>query len=179
MAINFDSLPTEKPQGSLYEKGFYKGTIVKAEMRTPRNGNQDYLSITYDVTNKDGSAKGKFWDNLFDTDKDIPRYKLGRFINALGLELTGTFELKDLAKIVVGKTLVIDMGLNEKGDRPQNEVEIFKNEIFYPLREWASLVGVPEDFTTDLAEEDSPFTAEDAQDSDTPSEEMSTEEDSY
>lgn len=141
MAINFNELPSSKPV-SVLDSGYYKGEIVKAEMTQSKSSSATYLQITYNLVNKQGKSCGKLWDNLFDSDKEFLRYKLARFITALKIPLTGSFELKDLAKIVVGKSLIIDVGVDDKGQRPRNQVEPFKGDMFYPVEEWASLLGV-------------------------------------
>lgn len=162
MPINFDALPSQKPNGYLIDPGFYKGTILKAEMRTPKSGGNPYLNVEYQLMRYDGTSAGKFWDMIFDIDKDLPRYKLAQFIKALKLPITGVFELRDLCKIIVGKSLIIDVGVDEKSDRPRNIVEVFKNEIFYPVEQWASLMGVQPaptegEFNAVDAEPDLPF----------------------
>ena len=165
MAINFDSLPTTKPAGSMLPVGFAKATITKAEMKTPKNPGKDYLALTLDCVCADGTT-GKLWDNLFDSDKSLSQYKLMRFITALRLNLIGDFELKDLCKVVTGKQLVVDIGIDEKGDRPRNTVEVFKNDIYYPINEWAALTGAdqaqPEIAASDA--DDVPFTMGESQD---------------
>lgn len=138
--INFDALPQGKPVGSLLDTGFYKATITKAEMKARPKGGSDYLALTYDCINAAGK-KGKIWDNFFDIDKELPRYKIARLITALAIPLTGNFELKDLCKVVTNKQLVVDVGVDEKAERPRNQVEVFKNEIYYPISEWAALAG--------------------------------------
>lgn len=140
MAINYDELPQERPTGGLLEAGKYKADILKAEMKKGSTGS-DYMALTYDLTGVEGE-KGKLWDNFFDSDKELPRYKLQRLITALNLNLTGSFELKDLCKIVAGKQLIVDVGVDEKNERgPRNTVDVFKDEIYYPISEWASLTG--------------------------------------
>ena len=128
MAINFDSLPTSKPVGSLLPSGFAKATIAKAEMKAPKNPGKDYLNLTLDCVCANGTT-GKLWDILVDSDKSLAQYKLMRFITALKLNLVGDFELKDLCKIIVGKQLVVDIGVDEIGDRPRNVVEVFKHDL--------------------------------------------------
>lgn len=163
MAINFDSLPQTKPNGFLIDKDFYKGTIIEAKMRTPKNGGAEYLAVTFSLTDKDGNAKGKLWDNFFDIDKELPRYKLGRFITALRLPLSGSFELKDLCKIIVNKSVIVDVGVDEKNTPPRNQVDVFNAEIYYHPSEWAALLGVAaEDTHTNSDAVDAPFDAEDS-----------------
>ena len=144
MAINYDELPQERPTGGLLEAGKYKADILKAEMKRSQAG-AEYMALTFDLTGSEGE-KGKLWDTFFDSDKELPRYKLQRLITALNLNLTGLFELKDLCKIVAGKQIIVDVGVDEKNERgPRNTVDVFKGEIYYPISEWASLTG---DFIT-------------------------------
>ena len=166
MAINFDSLPTSKPVGSLLPTGFAKATITKAEMKTPKTPGKDYLALTMDCVCADGTT-GKLWDNLFDSDKSLTQYKLMRFITALKLNLVGDFELKDLCKIVTGKQLVVDIGVDEKSDRPRNTIEVFKNDIYYPINEWAALTGAEQAQAAEISADDAddvPFTMGESQD---------------
>lgn len=141
MSISYDSLPTTKPVGFTLPAGKYMATITKAEINfSPANpAPKGYLAVTYDITDGD-KGKGKFWDNIFDSDKQLLRYKLMRFINALQLPLEGEFELKDLCKIIKGKKLVMILKIDEKNAKgPKNELDMFDSEIFYPIAEWASL----------------------------------------
>jgi len=50
MAINYDALPSTKPT-SVLPAGFYKATIIKAEMRKSKNTGNEYLSVQYDLNN--------------------------------------------------------------------------------------------------------------------------------
>lgn len=160
MAINFDALPQDKPAGNLLDKGFYRAVIEKAEMKTPKSGGNQYLAVTFNLFDREGKAKGKLWDNFFDVDKELPRYKIARLLTALGLQLSGSFELRDLTKIIVNKQLLVDVSVDEKNTPPRNQVEVFKNEIYYPVAQWAALTGV-------VTDSELPFTfdAEDSEDS--------------
>lgn len=144
MAINYDSLPSVKPQSTLPE-GFYKAKIAKAEMKVSNNTGNSYLSIQYDLSNDKGQT-GKLFDMLMESEKEFLRYKLQRFINALQLNLAGTFELKDLCKLINGKQLIVDVG-TEDNDRygKRNVINSFGHEIYYPVSEWASLTSVSSD----------------------------------
>lgn len=161
--INFNELPQDKPVGALIDKGCYVATIVEATMRTPKNGGADYLALTYTLKTFDGVEKGKFWDNFFDVDKPIPRYKLQRLLTALGLASLTAFELSDLTKIVNNKSMLVDISTDEKSDPPKNVVDVFSGEIYYPMSEKAAKA----DITSDVKDEDDcPFIS--AKDSDTP-----------
>lgn len=141
MAINFDSLPTARPAGFVFPAGHYKATVETAELKTSKTGNP-YLNIRSSLTDTAGKVVGKFYDIHTESDKDIPRYKLGAFIRALGINFEGaTFELKDLTKLCVGKTYIVTLNVDEKRDPAQNQVEVFKEDPYYPIAMWASFGG--------------------------------------
>ena len=136
MAINFNELPSTKPV-TVLPKGFYMATILKAEMKISKTGNP-YLSLQYDLN--DGAGKtGKLFDLQMESEKEFLRYKLQRFINALQLNLAGSFEMKDLCKLVTGKKLIVDVTSEDSDRGEQNTINSFEHEIYYPVSQWASL----------------------------------------
>ena len=141
MAISYDALPSTRPSNTL-PKGYYKATISNAEMKISKTTNQEYLSLTYDLRDANGNG-GKLYDMQFDSEKEFLRYKLGRFLTALNLNLQGTFELKDLCKLVKGKQLVVDVTVEEPkdGNPARNVINSFEHDIYYNLSEWAALTG--------------------------------------
>lgn len=154
MAINYDSLPSSKPQSTL-PAGYYMATIVKAEMKRSANTGAEYLSLQYDLNNGKGQT-GKLFDLQMESEKEFLRYKLQRFLTALNLNLTGSFELKDLCKLVNGKKLVVDVGVEENEQYgKRNTVNSFEHEIYYTINEWASLTAAPMS-PFDAVEEDIP-----------------------
>lgn len=132
MAINMNSLPTEKPSmSSVIPKGCYIAKIVKAEMKTPRSGKADYFSAECDITDPvSNTGMGKFWINLFESDANLPRYQLARFIRALNLNIQGEFELKDLTKMVNNKSLMVDICPDKDNERSIVDISA---DCFYPL----------------------------------------------
>jgi len=154
MAINFNSLPTEKPaMGTIIPKGHYLAKIRKSEMKTPKNETRpDYFTAECDITEPaSGASMGKFWINLFESEAPLVRYQLSRFIQALRLPIQGDFELKDLTKMVNGKELEIDIMPEERNDDkpPQRSVVDISAECFYPVGTSAAVAetaGVPVDF---------------------------------
>ena len=133
MAINMNSLPTEKSTFSIIPKGSYIAKIVKAEMKTPKNGGKDYFSAECDITDPaSNTGMGKFWINLFESEANLPRYQLRKFIEALRLNIQGEFELKDLTKMVNNKSLVVDICPEDKPD-PQRSIVDISADCFYPL----------------------------------------------
>jgi hypothetical protein len=106
MAINFAGLPDERPS-VLPEVGKYRVLIEKAEMKTPKvepgqPKKPDYLSMTLALRVKpDGTpATGKVYDNLSESDSDYVRYKIKRFIIAMGIPVTKSIELKDFIQFI-------------------------------------------------------------------------------
>lgn len=163
MAINYDALPSTKPQSTI-PAGFYQATIVKAEMKKSKNTGNDYLSIQYDLNNGAG-VTGKLFDMQMESEKEFLRYKLQRFLTALKLNLSGTFELKDLCKLINGKKLVVDVTVedDDRNGGKRNAINSFEHEIYYAINEWASLTAgtaTPVDFVD--AVEDSVPTPTDA-----------------
>jgi hypothetical protein len=142
MAINYDALPSSKPQ-SVLPSGYYMATIVKAEMKRSNNTGSEYLSLQYDLNNGAG-VTGKLFDLQMESEKEFLRYKLQRFLTALNLNLTGTFEMKDLCKLVNGKKLIVDVTVEENAQYgKRNTVNSFEHEIYYNVNEWASLNAAP------------------------------------
>ena len=141
MAINYDSLPSTKPVSTV-PTGFYKATIAKAEMKVSKSSGNPYLSVQYDIRDDKGNT-GKLFDMQFDSEKEFLRYKLQRFLTALGLNLTGSFELKDLCKLVNGKQFIVDVGIEDAkdGNPARNTINSFDHEIYYPMSNWAALTG--------------------------------------
>lgn len=142
MAINFDALPTDKPN-AIPDKGSYIATIEKAEMRNPKDPKKPaYLSLTYVLKDASGKFAGKLFDGIYESDHDLMRYKLMRFITALEIPLTGSFELKDLCKIIQNKTFIVDITKEDKeGQPPRAVVDIFTNQIYYPMSEASEIFG--------------------------------------
>ena len=110
MAINFDKLPAGKPNGNAtITEGRHLAVIEKAEMATSKEGNK-YLKVT--LKTKDGSFVS---ENYFDSDKPFLQYKLGRLLKSTNVVLEGTGSLEDVAKLVKGKKVTIDVVLNDRG----------------------------------------------------------------
>lgn len=130
MSISFDNLPNSIPSGDfpLIPKGKYKATIEKAEMKQPKDESRPpYLSIVWNVFDKDGKSLGKLFDNLTESDSDYVRFKIRSFIEAIDVNLGKTFELRDLTKVSVGKTCIVSITVDDKSNQPKNQVNIFDN----------------------------------------------------
>jgi hypothetical protein len=163
MAINFNSLPSDRPNATA-APGQYYATIEKAEMKTPTTpGKKDYLNLTLNLTDKDGKSAGKIFDILSESDADIIRYKIQRFITALEIPINGAFELKDLVKIVPNKKLIVDITVDDPKKKDPNSpyspkavVDVFSGQIYYPIAEAAAIFGTPNTGVDQDAKVDAP-----------------------
>lgn len=148
MAINFDALPKNKPEGGggfeLIPEGRHKVTIESASVKS--GPNSEYIEAVYKV-----EGYGKHWDRLFISDKAAPQYKLARFLRACGIPLVGEMELTDLCTVVVGKTFYTDFihkTEEYKGEeRTRAEVDIFGGDIYYLPHEIENQTQVSENTT--------------------------------
>lgn len=130
MSISFDNLPNSIPGGDfpLIPKGKYKATIEKAEMKQPKDEQRPpYLSLVWNVFDENGKSLGKLFDNLTESDSDYVRFKIRSFIEAIDVNLGKTFELRDLTKVSVGKTCIISITIDDRGNQPKNQINIFDN----------------------------------------------------
>ena len=148
MAIDFTKLKTDNPF-SVPDPGIYLATITEAKSQQPKDTSKpEFLNVKYSLMDADGNSAGNMEDNFFDSDSDVPKYKLGRFITAVGIPLTGAMEFKDLAKILPKRKLVVDVK-NVKDDYRSTEgkevmkaeIDLFAREAYYPVGEFNSLVG--------------------------------------
>jgi hypothetical protein len=140
MAINFDKLPTERPESiGLPEPGFHKATISKATATVSKSGNE-YLAVQLKL-----DTGQMVFDNVMNLDSPIHQYKLSRFVQACGMPLAGELTFTDLGKLALNKEVVVDIKIttdtyNGK-ERDKAEVNMFDNDIYYPISAYASLVG--------------------------------------
>lgn len=135
MAINMNSIPTSKPaMNTIIPKGCYIAKIVKADMKQGKDEKKPpYFSAECDITDPaSNTSMGKFWINLYESEAPLCRYQLGRFIKALGLNIQGEFELKDLTKMVNNKSLAVDICPDDEANPQRSQVDI-SAECFYPL----------------------------------------------
>lgn len=139
MAINFDALPQDNPF-ALPDPGVYKATVVDAEMKQGKDlSKPEYLNLKFSLTDKNGKNCGNLYDIIAESDSSVVQYKTARFIRACGLPLTGSMELKDLAKIVKGREIALDVAHDNKGDRPRAQVDLFSREAYYLASEFTDI----------------------------------------
>lgn len=141
--MNFDKLPNDKPAGFVVPEGTYKGIIADAQMRQPKDTNKPmYLNFKIDLYNyKTGEKVGSIFDGLYESEASLLLYKLKRFMIATDIKLT-QFELSDLAKLINGKEVLVDVKTEEQeGRQPRSVVDVTKNQVYYPLSEAATVFG--------------------------------------
>ena len=110
MALNFDKLPTDKPGQSNITDGQYEAVIFDAKMvQSKSTPGTEYLNVSFKTS--DGFVN----ENYFDSDKPFLQYKLGRLLSACKVQLSGEGSLKDVAKVVKGKQVIIDVAVNDRG----------------------------------------------------------------
>jgi hypothetical protein len=131
--INFDSLQTSKPVQTI-PAGTYTAIVASAEMKKAKDpAKPDYLSTRLDILDDKGNKLGSVFDILSESEAQLSRYKLHRFISALGLKLTN-FELKDLTKVIIGKKFKVDLKIeSQEGYAARTVVDALTNEIYYAL----------------------------------------------
>lgn len=160
MAINFNALPDNANNNALIT-GKHLVTIKKAEMKTPKTpktaGKPDYLNLQYEVFDKDGKSLGNIFDIISESEHALVQYKLKRFIIGFGIPVQGTFELKDLCKVAVGKSAYAELTIQKSDNYPDKTVvDATKDEIFYPVNAQA-----PAEETLEEAMADMPFFTDD------------------
>jgi hypothetical protein len=135
MTINFDQFPQKKSDFPLIPRGQYQALVLDAEIKFSKAkiSKPPYLSMTLKLFNKDGFPIGIIFDYITESKNDFARYKLKRFIEVIGFSLYREFSLKDIAKNAKGKTMLVDVTVDEKISPPRSCVDIFTGEIYYPL----------------------------------------------
>ena len=108
--LNFTSLPKDKPNNNSVAEGRYNAIVFKSEMRKSQKDNSEYLNVSFKIDNG-----GFVNENYFDSDKPFLMYKLSRLLLACNTPLDGEGTLKDVAKVIQGKRVVIDVVVNDRG----------------------------------------------------------------
>ena len=108
--LNFERLPQDKPSQNTVAEGRYRAEIFKCQMMVSKTTNNEYLNVSFKID--DG---GFVNENYFDSDKPFLLYKLGRLLKACNVTLNGEGTLKDVAKVIKGKKVIIDVAVNDKG----------------------------------------------------------------
>lgn len=143
--LNFSQLPQSNPYAnSLPDAGVYRAKITEAEMRKPKTDatKPDYLNLKLSLFNKDGSDAGTVYDIISESDSQLVQFKAARFVRACGIPLVGSMELRDLAKLVVGKQIVVDISHDKRSDTPRAQVDLFSREAYYLPTEYDTIYAI-------------------------------------
>ncbi len=157
MALNFNSLPTDRgtspDRQSVFEKGIYLAVSRKAEMRRGSSGTE-YLVVSTQLTDPATGRTTMLYDNFYATDKTLNRFKIGQFLRAIGTIPSGDFELKDLCKVVVNKQYKVAVKVEKsEGYEDKNVADVFDDDIYYAVNNAAPTSSHP-------ADEELPFEVE-------------------
>lgn len=143
MAINFAALPTDSPN-QLVAPGLYYAKVTDAVMTKPKDVTKpDYLLLTLALTDANGKSAGTLQDGMYDSDKAAIQYKLGRFVRACKIQIPGVMELKDLAKLVINKEVVVDVQHSKATEQyaAKAQVNLFEHEAYYLKEEFATALA--------------------------------------
>lgn len=145
MAIDFNALPTESTFKTL-APGLYKMTVKTAEAKTKKDDpSKEYLELQCSMVDANGNPAGTFYDRFFDSESEVPKYKLGRFAKATKLPITGVLTFGNFAKLLPGVTVIVDIKNVEDTYRSNGamkaEVDLFAREAYWPIDEWEALTG--------------------------------------
>ena len=168
MPINFDNIPGSA--STIVPEGLYRAVVEKAEMRPAWDAADPFeLNVTMQLFDKTGKSFGRFFETFKDTEKTPHPFKIGRFIKACGLNLTGSVELKDIAKLITGKEVIVDISHYVK---PDQSIKVQSNAFgskgcYAPVTDFEALLGedgaLPTSTTApgltvdELLDEDLPF----------------------
>lgn len=108
--INFDSLPKDKPSQSNVSNGTFEAVVFDAKMMVSKTTNNEYLNVSFKIDNG-----GFVNENYFESDKPFLLWKLSNLLKACNVQLEGEGSLRDVAKVIKGKKVIIDVAVNDKG----------------------------------------------------------------
>lgn len=125
MAFNFDE-PITKPGGASVEPGVKTATVDAVELKTSKTG-REFISVKSKL-----EEGGTLYDSFFDGDKPFIQYKMGQFVKAIGLTLSGDITLASIAKFIKpGMTFKVDIAPDDKG---YATVDFSKDKLgYYPI----------------------------------------------
>ena len=163
MALNFNDLPASRPAGGssndiLFEAGKYPGIVKGATITTGPSG--EYLVVRSTLLNPQGQETTIFDKLFYNNDKPLPRYKVAQFLRAINVMPQGDFEMKDLVKVLPGRKFIAAIKVEQNpGYSPRNEVDVFDDDIFYPIGEATTAAPAPSvPSASPVDDDDCPFT---------------------
>lgn len=151
MAINFDELPDSGRAEA--KPGWYLATVLTATIKESKTSKANYLELKCQFYNEVTREKSiTFYDRFYESSAPALGYKLHRINTVAGLNITGTLELKDLGKLLIGKSYLIktkkQIDAATKKETGYLEVDIFDSEIYKPVD------SMPFDVEEEAPEED-------------------------
>ncbi len=155
--INFDKVPTSKPNANATAAaGRHLAQVEKTEMKATQAG-REYLQVTFKT--KDSGSFNEFY---FDGDKPFLMYKIGRLLKATGVILEGEGTLQDIAKLVKGKKVIVDVIVDDKGyanlDYTDNKEGVYaRDEVVMDTVEVEAEPELDEDVQEAIASDDDDF----------------------
>lgn len=130
--LNFNKLPQGKPNNNTVSEGRFTAEVFKTQMMVSKTTGNEYLNVSFKIENG-----GFVNENYFDSDKPFLQYKLGRLLRACKVTLEGEGSLNDVAKVVKGKKVIIDVAVNDKGygalDYANSNEGIYMPDEFNPF----------------------------------------------
>lgn len=142
MSINFNALSNDRGY-TVVEPGTYYATVESAEMKQPKDKNKPmYLNLKLKLKTVEGKSAGTIFDILAESEHSLVQYKLRRFLEAIGVSFEGEFELKDLAKLCVGKELIVDTKIEKgtNGNQDRAVIDVM-TEMYYNISEASAIFG--------------------------------------
>ena len=139
--LNFDAVPMNNPMGYV-NPGLYLGTIKKREVKEDQKTSKEILTVTFDLTDKDGKKAGTFTEFCRDLDKQIPMYKLNRLMMALGVQLSGEIELRLVANMIkIDEVVVLEIGDNTYNGVTRSQIQVANSQCFWPANMFQGLLA--------------------------------------
>jgi len=131
--MNFDNLADKKGSADLsnFENGQYHVKIEAADMK-PKAGKPDYMNVRFGIISDNGARIGSVFDIIAESDHALPQYKARKFIEACQLDLHGEFSLKDLAKLVVNKEMLVYLKVQTDEYGSRIVVDVAPDDIYLP-----------------------------------------------
>lgn len=160
MGFGIDTKNIQKPAAfsdEPLENGIHDVAVEKCEYVESSQGNL-MLKLQYRTL-----KEGRFiFDQIMDDPtKQVNAYRLGRLLHALGIDISGEVELRDMTKIIK-KGMKLRVAIITKEGSSFTNVDISTYEGYYPIEKTATakLDTAPEEPQLEVAEEEAVEIAE-------------------
>ena len=106
MALIFKKTEAKIGSFTLPEKGPYVAKVTNAEVKQPADpAKHPYLSLAYEICDRTGVKKGMIFDILSTSPAEFCTYRLGRFMDAIGLTDKEFNSYEDICKVAITRQL--------------------------------------------------------------------------